>query len=123
MSSVTRLGGVVVEIVKSTSDDIDRRLQQRYRVNIDARIMGAANGQVRVDDISRGGAQISNCPPMRQGATGMLIVGNAAIPFIVLRNVKSTTQVKFTEPLSEEFESVFAGLVQGKDVISDGAAA
>lgn len=121
--AVTQLGGIVVEIVKSTADDIDRRLQQRYRVNIDARIMGTANAQVQVDDISRGGAQLSRCPPMRQGATGMLIVGNAAIPFIVLRNVKSTTQVKFTEPLSEEFESVFAGLVKGKDVVSDSAAA
>ena len=121
--AVTRLGSVVVEIVKSTADDIDRRLQQRFSVNVDARIMGAANAHVHVDDISRGGAQLSRCPPMRQGATGMLILGNAAIPFIVLRNVKSTTQVKFTESFSEEFENVFAGLVKGKNVVSESSAA
>jgi methyl-accepting chemotaxis protein len=121
--AVTRLGGIVVEIVKSTSDDIDRRLQQRYQVNIDARIMGAANAQVQVDDISRGGAQLSRCPPLRQGATGMLILGNAAVPFIVLRDMKSRAQVKFTESPSDEFEGVFADLVRGKSSIPDSSAA
>jgi methyl-accepting chemotaxis protein len=121
--AVTRLGSVVVRIVKSTSDDIDRRLQQRYQVNIDARIMGVANAQVHVDDISRGGAQLSNCPPLRQGATGMLIIGKAAIPFIVLRDMKSRSQVKFTEPLSDDFEKVFADLVRGKACLPDSSAA
>lgn len=121
--AVTRLGSVVVEIVKSTSDDIDRRLQQRYQVNIDARIMGAANALVQIDDISRGGAQLSRCPPLRQGATGMLILGNAAVPFVVLRDMKSRTQVKFTEPLSEDFEDVFVDLVRGKTCLSDSSAA
>jgi len=121
--TVTRLGGVVVEIVKSTSNDIDRRLQQRFRVDMDARIMGAANAQVRVDDISRGGAQLSSCPALRQGATGMLILQNAAIPFIVLRELKSRTQVKFTEPMSDDFEAVFATLVKGKVSLPDSSAA
>ena len=121
--AVTRLGSVVVEIVKSTSDDIDRRLQQRYQINIAARIMGAANAQVQVDDISRGGAQLSRCPPLRQGATGMLILGNAAVPFIVLRHMKSRTQVKFTESLSDDFEDVFEDLVRGKACLPDSSAA
>jgi hypothetical protein len=37
--------------------------------------------------------------------------------------VKSTTQVKFTESFSEEFENVFAGLVKGKNVVSENSAA
>jgi methyl-accepting chemotaxis protein len=121
--AVTRLGSVVVEIVKSTSDDIDRRLQQRYQVNIDARIMGAANALVQIDDISRGGAQLSRCPPLRQGATGMLILGNAVVPFIVLRDMKSRAQVKFTEPMSDDFEDVFVDLVRGKTCLPDSSAA
>jgi methyl-accepting chemotaxis protein len=121
--AVTRLGSVVVEIVQSISDDIDRRLQQRYEVNVAARIMGAANAQVQVDDISRGGAQLSRCTPLRQGATGMLILGNAAVPFIVLRDMKSRVQVKFTETLSDDFEDVFVDLVRGKACLPDSSAA
>lgn len=121
--AVTRLGSVVIEIVKSTSDDINRRLGQRYRVQLQARIMGAVNAQVQVDDVSRGGAQLSCCPPMRQGTTGMLILGNAAVPFIVLHDMKSRTQVKFTEPLSADSERVFEDLVRGKPCVPENSAA
>ncbi len=121
--AVTSLGSVVVEIVKSTADDIDRRLQRRYRVDIDARILAPSNASVRVDDLSRGGAQLSRCPPLQQGATGMLIISQSVIPFIVLRNSGATLQVKFTEPLSAEFEATFADLVRGRDALPDHAAA
>ena len=109
--------------MKSTADDIDRRLQRRYRVDIDARILAPSNASVRVDDLSRGGAQLSRCPPLQQGATGMLIISQSVIPFIVLRNSGATLQVKFTEPLSAEFEATFADLVRGRDALPDHAAA
>lgn len=121
--AVTRLGSVLVHIVKSTSDDIDRRLQQRYRVDTDARIMAPASANIRLDDISRGGAQFSRCPALRQGTTGMLIVHQAAVPFIVLRATRSSVQVKFTEALSEEFGSTFDQLVKGKEAIAESSAA
>jgi hypothetical protein len=53
----------------------------------------------------------------------MLILGNAAVPFIVLRDMKSRAQVKFTESPSDEFEGVFADLVRGKSSIPDSSAA
>lgn len=121
--AVTTLGSVVVGIVKSTEENIDRRLQLRYRVDFDARILAPSSSPVRVDDLSRGGAQLSRCPSLQQGATGMLIIRQSVVPFIVLRKTGATLQIKFTEQLSEEFEKTFADLVRGLEALPEHSAA
>lgn len=112
--AVSGLGGVVLEIVKATSDDFDRRNQPRFRLDLEARIVGGVTSTVRIVDMSRGGAQLSGCPALKKGATGMLMMQRSAIPFIVLRELKGAVQVKFTEAPSADFESEFSDLTRGK---------
>ncbi|MBP0465716.1 HAMP domain-containing protein [Roseomonas sp. PWR1] len=81
--SVAELRGALVRIVRTSTDEVDRRMHERHPVDRAAtlRLNGAAPREVRVMDLSEGGAGIAMTPgEARHGQTGSLRLEGTEFP-------------------------------------------
>jgi len=81
------VGHAIVRAVRTSTTEVNRRLERRYPVDLAARVRsgsGAAQA-CRVVDLSAGGARLQDGPPMRSGDTGSLTPdgGGASLRFTV----------------------------------------
>lgn len=111
--AVSLLGGIVVRMVKdSTDDEMERRRQPRYPVILAGEIQGI--GSVVIDNISLGGAYLLHAPRMSQGSTGALQIKDQSLSFVVLSADEKRVHIKFVLPPTEKFKALFSELTRGK---------
>ena len=85
------LGRTVVRIVRSSTDDVDRRHFQRARAGIlaQARLNGGPAISVRIADVSEGSARLLTTSVVALGMSGMLLPGAMGLadplPFTIVR--------------------------------------
>ena len=84
---VKDLGQVVVRVVRTSTDDVNRCHFRRFAAAIDAHIAitGRARQAVSVIDVSEGGALLASGTDASPGMNGTLELAGRTIPFIVTR--------------------------------------
>jgi methyl-accepting chemotaxis protein len=111
--SVDTLGAVVVQMIKATCSEDERRADSRFFVTLEGSTTGSVNAKIVIRDISRGGAQIDPVPELEIDKRGKLHIQNTSVAFVVLRTTESGTCLKFTEPFSPAFERMFREVTRG----------
>ena len=88
--AVGELKRTVVRVVRTSTDDVDRRIFQRHAVAMPCRITVAGHGTLigHVIDLSEAGARISGLPAMAIGTRGTISLDGvgAPLPFVVRRD-------------------------------------
>ena len=96
---VGALKASVIQVVRTSAADVDRRMHRRYQVALGCVLTVAGQGQqrVRTIDISQGGAAVSGAAGLAIGATGTLTVDGIgmAVPFTVRTSDKRGVGVAF----------------------------
>jgi methyl-accepting chemotaxis protein len=110
-AAVEELRHSVVRVVRTATADVDRRLNQRFAVDLTCQV--TADGQThnaRVVDWSDTGAQLRDAPTIATGRSGILIVDGVGfpLPFIVKYDRDDSLNVVFT--LNEADAVRFGGL-------------
>jgi hypothetical protein len=79
--AVAELKRGVVRVVRTSTEDVDRRQSRRYATDLPGRLIMAtgATHTVRVVDLSHGGARLADAPDLPAQASGTLQL--AAVPF------------------------------------------
>jgi methyl-accepting chemotaxis protein len=106
----------VVRVVRTSTAEVDRRVQPRYQVNLTCRLSGGefAAHSARVVDLSVGGAAVSGVQALPAGTRGRLEMDRVAmpLPFIVRSTDRALTHVIFeldtagTEGLARTLEQM-----------------
>ena len=85
-SAVQELRHSVIRVVRTSTDEVDRRLDRRYGVDIGCRlVVDGASFAAQVTDLSEHGASVRDGPTMAVGARGTMVLDGTAstIPFNV----------------------------------------
>ncbi len=101
----------IIRVVRTATADVDRRLNERFTVNLPCQI--TVDGQTleaRIKDISDTGAQLKGPSSMQDGARGVLVVADIGfpLPFIVKDTSEGVLHVAFE--LDAETASEFGGM-------------
>ncbi|KAA5612443.1 HAMP domain-containing protein [Rhodovastum atsumiense] len=77
-AAVGQLKASVVRVVRSATEDVDRRLFKRHPVALPARLSldGRGGTAVEVTDISEGGARLRGCAGLRMGQQASIDIGD-----------------------------------------------
>jgi aerotaxis receptor len=108
-SNIAGLQAILVRVVRTSTEDANRRQFPRYSVKVDAEIFDAANKRINGElvDISEGGALIGLSSGMRTGEKGSLRLEGIPppLPFVVRRQRDEAIHVEFelTEALGATF--------------------
>ena len=98
-SLVGELKHALIRVVRTSTADVNRRHQARYRANLDCQLVVAGTGssKARVADISEGGAAIAGATPLPVGARGTLEVDRIGmkLPFDVLAVERDVLHLAF----------------------------
>ena len=97
-ASVEGLRHSVIRVVRTATSDVDRRLNERFKVDLACRLTVA--GQIHsasLADWSDSGAHIRGGPPIQDGAHGVLDIDGVGfpLPFIVKRGESDALHVVF----------------------------
>ncbi|WP_431859559.1 methyl-accepting chemotaxis protein [Azospirillum sp.] len=116
--SIDELRHVLVRVVRTATADVDRRREPRYRLDRRCRIEAAGTSRdVRVENVSKGGATITDAEALRQGQRGRLWLtdGGAAIDFEILAADGPRCHLRFAVdgPGKAVLEQQIDGLVRG----------
>jgi methyl-accepting chemotaxis protein len=98
---VVQLRQAVVRIVRTSTEEVDRRTEARRSVDVPASVNIAGSSAahaVRVIDLSEHGAQLQDGPALSEGAIGTIRIGSerGARPFVVRKTADHTLHVAFT---------------------------
>ena len=97
--SVADLRHAVIRVLRTTTDDLDRRSGVRHTVDMPCRLAfpGTPVCEARVTDISNGGARIVGGPPAESGVHGILHLDAAglALPCSVRSHEDDVTHLMF----------------------------
>lgn len=97
-AAVQELRHSVIRVVRTSTDEVDRRLDQRYDVDIGCRVsIDGASSVARVIDLSEHGASVQGGPTMTVGARGTLTMDGIAgiIAFHVRASSERTSHLVF----------------------------
>lgn len=115
-ASAAELQRNVVQVIRTSTEDVDRRMQPRYEMNRSARLVmqGGQPSVVRLLDLSEGGAAIEDAPAAAVGARGVLRIDSVGfdLPFSV-RHSESTpdgTSIRVAFNLDAGQTTAFAGV-------------
>jgi methyl-accepting chemotaxis protein len=96
--SVTELGSVLTQVVRTTAPEVDRRSDPRYPVNGKVKTRcahGEFDGELK--DLSVGGARIANLPHGAPGETGSLELGGVTVPYTTVAFKNQTVHLKLDD--------------------------
>jgi methyl-accepting chemotaxis protein len=108
-NNLVGLQAALVRVVRTSTEDANRRQFQRYSVKANAEILNTSNKRMvgELVNISEGGAMIGRSSGMRIGDTGSLRLEglSAPLPFVVRGQQDEAFHVEFqlTEPLGATF--------------------
>jgi methyl-accepting chemotaxis protein len=97
-TAMAELQNTVIRTVRTSTAEVDRRIGQRYEVDLRGQIylQGAGAHPVRISDISDGGACLRDAPELAKGAGGRLeLPGVKPLPFEVRAAEAGTLHVAF----------------------------
>ncbi len=107
--AVADLRGTLVRIVRTSTDEVDRRMHDRFTVERKATLTlaGGAARQVRVLDLSEGGAGIEMDPrEVRTGQEGRLAIDGAEVPVRVASAADGRVGLSFAAAGPQALEHV-----------------
>jgi methyl-accepting chemotaxis protein len=101
----------IIRVVRTATADVDRRLNERFAVNLPCRL--TADGQTysaHIVDLSDTGAQLHGTPPLQAGCRGVLAVEGVGfpLPFVVKQSDEDSLHVAFE--LDEAAAAEFGGM-------------
>jgi hypothetical protein len=101
----------VIRVVRTATSEVDRRLNQRYKVDLACRV--TVDGRThagRIVDLSDAGAQVHGTPTMPEGNHGRFDIDGVGfpLPFVVRPGGDDTLHVAFV--LDEVSALRFGGL-------------
>jgi methyl-accepting chemotaxis protein len=108
-TNIVGLQAALVRVVRTSTEDANRRKFHRYAVKINAEILDSSNKQIGVElvNLSEGGAMIGCSSGMRAGEKGSLRLEgiSAPLPFVVRAQHDEVLHAEFelTEALSATF--------------------
>src|SRR5262249_12094919 len=110
-AAVMELKTSVIRVVRTSTAEVDRRAGERYQVDLRGRIAvsGLGTHEVHVVDLSSGGAQVEDAPPLAANSTGTLALAGVTKPIaFVLRDMDSrgVAHLAFTQPATEALRPV-----------------
>jgi methyl-accepting chemotaxis protein len=122
--SVDLLNATLVRTVRTATDDVDRRGEPRYAARIEGRlILPGLNTIVMVENISRGGAMVSEMEGLVSGAEGSLRIAAMGVdlPISVQSSTRGMVHLRFrvAEKDREAFLDAFRRLVRGLQPLSE----
>ena len=98
-SMVGELKHALIRVVRTSTADVNRRHQVRFKANLGCQVAAAGHGSSggRVADISEGGAAVTGVPPLPVGARGTLEVERIGmkLPFVVRATEGDVLHVTF----------------------------
>ncbi len=96
---VGELKHALIRVVRTSTDEVNRRHQTRYRAALGCQlaVAGLGTSRAQVSDISEGGAAIAGAPALPVGARGMLDVERIAmqLPFVALASEHDILHLRF----------------------------
>jgi methyl-accepting chemotaxis protein len=122
--SVDLLNATLVRTVRTATDDVDRRGEPRYAARTEGRlILPGLNTIVMVENISRGGAMVSEMEGLVSGAEGSLRIAAMGVdlPITVQSSTRGMVHLRFriAEKDREAFLEAFRRLVRGLQPLSE----
>jgi methyl-accepting chemotaxis protein len=117
--SVGALRSILVRVVRSSSEGTNRRASTRHSVDIPAVIESAGRKvQVKIIDVSEGGARITCAPCPETNAVGMIAIGgiSQSVPFVVRSAANETAglEVKVEGALREQYLAWLSRAIVGR---------
>ena len=112
--AVEELQHSVIQVVRTSTAEVDRRETQRYPVDLAARLSVAGHDDytVRVTDLSEGGASARDAPALPQGARGVLQIGGVGVPLPCVVRAVDDDGLHLAFELDSAAATVFRPLLQ-----------
>jgi methyl-accepting chemotaxis protein len=107
--SIARLRAAIVRVVRTSTSDVDRRADERFRVGVSGELVDSRQ-KVTIENLSRGGALLGEGADLRSGATGRLKFAGQQVPFRVLGQDSSGTRVQFEGSQPASFDETLSRL-------------
>ena len=117
--SIARLRESIVRVIRTSSPDVERRVDPRYEVHAPGTLVESQQ-KVTVENLSKGGALLAADANLHSGETGRLRVADAQVSYRVLGTDKSGAHLQFPEPHSAEFDQAVGRLSKGAPVSKAG---
>ena len=117
--SIARLRESIVRVIRTSSPDVERRVDPRYEVHAPGTLVESQQ-KVTVENLSKGGALLAADANLHSGETGRLRVADAQVSYKVLGTDKSGAHLQFPEPQSAEFDQALGRLSKGAPVSKAG---
>lgn len=117
--SIEALRSILVKVVRSSSEDTDRRTAERYVVDLRATVE-SSSGKVssRILDISEGGARVTCVPGLAQNAAGKISFDGMSqpLPFVVRGGTKESASLEILAEgtLREQYLGWFSRVTNGR---------
>jgi methyl-accepting chemotaxis protein len=98
-SSIEQLRGNLVRLVRTSTEEVDRRTDPRYPVHLTASVAVAAGGhhQAEIVDVSASGAKVSGLPRQPAGSTCRLDFDGIQVAMTVVASNDQFTNLRVTE--------------------------
>ena len=113
-TNLSSLKSILIKVIRTTTDDADRRQWPRYQADLPIRVTGRAGREVQATlvNISGGGAWIRCNPDMTIGEAGSLTIQgyDQAVPFTVRGRETDSLRVEFDLSRQEQaYQKWFGG--------------
>jgi methyl-accepting chemotaxis protein len=92
--SIARLREAIIRVVRTSSPDVERRTDTRFDVHAPGELIEKRQ-MVTVENLSRGGALLSQEADVSSGETGRLKIADQQVSFKVLRTDKAGAHLQF----------------------------
>jgi methyl-accepting chemotaxis protein len=116
-ANLSNLQSVLVKVVRTSTEDADRRRWSRFKCGLSGRISISGRGMIAavLEDISAGGAWLKCDPDMEIGDTGLIAIQGLArgVPFVVRSREADALHVEFDvdEAFSDWFKTQYGDKV------------
>ncbi|WP_298380795.1 methyl-accepting chemotaxis protein [Azospirillum sp.] len=124
--SIETLRGTLVHVVRTSTQEVDRRRMPRYAVDLPCGL--TVNGRevaARARDLSMQGARVTGGPSLTPGQSGSLRIEGASVtlPFSVLSTHDGALHLRFDLDAAAQrrFEGEFAALTRGARPLTEAA--
>jgi methyl-accepting chemotaxis protein len=103
----------LIRVVRTATSDVDRRIHRRFDVDLPARLTAAGQScEVRVIDLSDGGARVRGMTALQVGERGTLDIKGVGFPLPVVVNRCDDDILRLTFVLDEEMAARLSGTAE-----------
>ena len=103
----------LIRVVRTATSDVDRRIHKRYDVDLSGRLMaGGQTCDVRVTDLSDGGARVRGTTALQVGARGTLDIAGVGFPLPIVVNRRDDDVLRLSFVLDEEMAARLSGTAE-----------